>query len=298
MSAAQGRPSPRGEFVDIGGRKLRIVCDGPQGDGPIVVLEAGAFGLASDWAVVQSRLAAEGVRSCAYDRAGMGYSDPGPSPRDGIAVAEDLEKLLAAAHERPPYILVGHSMAGLRIWLFAKRNHQLVQGLVFVDATTPESSETSTERAFLAPFTLVSRAAAISATAGLMQPLRIMGDTIGLPPQAADEKRWAFGDGRHNRTGAAEGDEWMRATRQALDSGPLDPSLPVAVVTAGRHAASDQSLQAAPARQSRRGYFANAEHASHANLLGPLFADQIIKAIDFVRAAAADAAVRPDPGQS
>ncbi len=89
--AGIAHPPPRGEFIDIGGRKLRIVREGPGGTEPLVVLEAGAFGLASDWAEVQARLQAQGVQSCAYDRAGMGYSDPGPEPRDGIAVAKDLE---------------------------------------------------------------------------------------------------------------------------------------------------------------------------------------------------------------
>jgi pimeloyl-ACP methyl ester carboxylesterase len=126
--------TPRGEMIDIGGRRLRIVCDGPKSASPTVILEAGSFGLAADWAEVQKRLTVQGVRSCAYDRAGMGFSDPGPQPRDGVAIVSDLEKLLKAADVPGPYVLVGHSMAGLHVRLFAVRNPQPVAGLVLVDA--------------------------------------------------------------------------------------------------------------------------------------------------------------------
>src|SRR5690349_18763734 len=88
----------RGEFVDVGGgRRLRIVRAGPaESPRPTVVLEHGAFGCASDWQVVQDRLAAKGLRSVAYDRAGLGHSDPGPRPRDGAAITGDLAALLDA----------------------------------------------------------------------------------------------------------------------------------------------------------------------------------------------------------
>ena len=85
------RPPLRGERVDIGGRALRIVCEGPRSDKPLIVMESGIFGFASDWGEVQRALAARGIRSCAYDRAGLGFSDPGPYPRDGV------ERVLAAA---------------------------------------------------------------------------------------------------------------------------------------------------------------------------------------------------------
>ena len=287
MSAAEVRPLPRGRFVDIGGRRLRIICDGPKGQGPAVILEAGAFGLAADWAAVQQLLAAGGVHSCAYDRAGMGFSDPGPDPRDGLAVAADLEALLAAADEPAPYILVGHSMAGLRLPLFVGRNPAKAIGLVLVDAATPEDAETSATRAMISQFTGVSRMAAWGASAGLMRPLGFMADTIGLPPRAAAEKRWAFANGRHNRTAAAEVETWMATARQALAAGPLDPLLPVAVITAGRNPQGQDSPQAAPARRSRHGYYANVARAHHASLLGAKFAAEIVKGIDFVRAAAA-----------
>jgi pimeloyl-ACP methyl ester carboxylesterase len=286
MSAISGTPHPRGVMVDIGGRRLRIVCEGPRGVGPSVILEAGAYGLGSDWAAVQARLRAEGVRSCAYDRAGMGYSDPGPEPRDGIAIAADLEKLLDASGERPPYVLVGHSMAGLRIWLYARRHPADVAGLVFVDESTPDPAELKASQFSIARLAGGSRLAALAAQLGLLKPLRPIGDRIGLPPLAAAEKRWAFVGARQNETGSQEVQQWVRTAEQAAATGPLSPDLPVAVVTAGRHARDREAFKAAPALKSRRGYYVNIPDAEHATLLGERHAASIVKGIDFVRAAA------------
>ncbi|MDB5426955.1 MAG: hypothetical protein JWR43_930, partial [Phenylobacterium sp.] len=70
MVARAGPFTPSGTYVDIGGRKLRLVCAGPRSDKPVVWMEAGAFGLAADFAAIQEKLTAKGLRSCAYDRAG------------------------------------------------------------------------------------------------------------------------------------------------------------------------------------------------------------------------------------
>ena len=226
MTTAMGAPAPRGEMIDIGGRKLRMVCIGPPGASPLVVFEAGAFGFSADWAVVQEDLAGQGVRSCAYDRAGLGYSDPGPAPRDGIAVAEDLEALLKASGETGPYILVGHSMAGTRIRLFYGRNRDKVVGLVYVDAAPAAQIAAPDAQRLLGPFTTVSKLAGVAATLDLLKPLAFMGDTIGLPPDAAAEKRWAFADARHNRSSAGEVVLWTKAAEQAVATGPIEPTAP------------------------------------------------------------------------
>ena len=70
MTAASGAPKPRGEMVDIGGRRLRMVCAGPEAASPAVILESGAFGIAADWAVVQDRRTpcAVGARRCPPSR--------------------------------------------------------------------------------------------------------------------------------------------------------------------------------------------------------------------------------------
>ena len=293
MSAAS-HPLPRGTMVEIGeGRRLRLVCEGPArdaaGDRPVVWLEAGAFGFAADWGATQEALSAAGWRSCAYDRAGMGFSPPGPAPRDGVAIVTDFEKLVAASGEKGPFILVGHSMAGLRLREYSGRNPDRVAGLVLVDAATADASETQAFKPFIAAFATASRWAARGASIGLFKPLvhTGLGDKIGLPPAAEAEKRWAFASGRHNRTAAAEVELWPQSADQAVAVPAYDPNWPVAVVTAGpvKGREARKAMQVTPAERSRHGYVDHVEAASHTRLLGWDFASHIVKAVAFVAGA-------------
>ena len=65
-------PEPPGRLIDVGGRKLHLLCTG--NGAPTVVLEAGASSFAIDWTLVQSEVSKTN-RTCSYDRAGMGWSD-------------------------------------------------------------------------------------------------------------------------------------------------------------------------------------------------------------------------------
>jgi pimeloyl-ACP methyl ester carboxylesterase len=272
-------------MVDIGGRRMRLVCAGPETSAPTVLFEAGAFGFAADWSAAQAKLAAQGVRSCAYDRAGMGFSDPGPQPRDGLAISADLEHLLAAAGERGPFVYVGHSMAGLYARLFTARNLDKVKGVVLIDAATPEAADRPEVRTFVGHFATLSNMASWGAQAGLLKPLAAsFGDKIGVTDEAVAEKRWAFGHGPHNRTAAQEVDQWMATSDQARNAAPYPPELPVAVVTAGDGRLGWKQTQAAPARASRYGYVENVEAADHASLLGQRYADGVVRGIDHVLA--------------
>src|SRR5918998_5487258 len=93
-----------GKMVDVGGYRLHINCAG-RGN-PTVVLIAGSGDFSFDWGLVQpdvSRL----TRVCAYDRAGIAWSDPGPTPRTMRQEAHELRLLLQNAAVKPPYVLVG-----------------------------------------------------------------------------------------------------------------------------------------------------------------------------------------------
>lgn len=293
MVATAGTFKPAGIFVDIGGRKLRLVCVGPApshatgGDKPTVWMEAGAFGLAADFAAIQEKLAAKGLRSCAYDRAGMGWSDPGPQPRDSAAIIEDLEKLIAASGERGPFILMGHSMAGLHTRLFAGRNPDKVAGLVLIEATTPEQIDNPNTGKFLAAFTGISRFAAVSATIGTTAPLYWKsGDRIGLPPQASAEKRHAYVSGRHARTAANEVVNWPRSAAESRLAAPYDPKWPVSVVVAGGRGLGPEwnDARRVPERASQAGRYEAVEGASHTTILGEAHGEAAVRGVEHVLA--------------
>jgi pimeloyl-ACP methyl ester carboxylesterase len=180
-------------------------------------------------------------------------------------------------------------MAGLRLREYAGRNPDKVAGLVLVDASTADAAETERFKPFVKAFTTASRWAARGASLGLFKPLAhtSLGDKIGLPPAAGAEKRWAFANGRHNRTAAAEVALWPQSAQQALAVPAYDPDWPVAVVTAGPVKGRERrkAMQAAPAERSRHGYVDHVEAATHTRLLGESFAGHIVKAVEFVAGA-------------
>ena len=101
---------PPGEMVDVGGYSLHINCVG-QGS-PTVLLDAGSGGFSAQWVRVQQEVSGT-TRVCAYDRAGMGWSEMGPEPRDAKRITGELHALLEGAGIEGPYVLVGHSFGGL-----------------------------------------------------------------------------------------------------------------------------------------------------------------------------------------
>ncbi len=127
-------PAP-GQLVDVGGYQLHIHCTGA--GSPTVILESAFPGISADWAWVQPQVA-NTTRVCAYDRAGMGWSDLGPQPRDASQIAAELHTLLHRAGIQPPYVLVGHSLGGLFVRRYAAHYPNELAGMVLVDATHPD----------------------------------------------------------------------------------------------------------------------------------------------------------------
>lgn len=119
------------QLVDVGGRKLNIYCSG-QG-ATTVVFDSPSGDAGWGWFRVQPEVAKH-TRACVYDRAGLGFSDPAKRPNTSENVAEDLHKLLAAAGEKAPYILVGNSIGGANVQVYTYRYPKEVKGLVLVEA--------------------------------------------------------------------------------------------------------------------------------------------------------------------
>lgn len=126
------------QLVDIGGRKLNLVC---MGEGPrTVIFDAGGSDWSVIWALVQPEVAKR-TRACSYDRAGLGYSDPAKGPRSPMAVVDDLHALVHAAGLKTPLVLVGHSLGGFNMKLYVALYPEDVAGLVLVDPSEERSYE-------------------------------------------------------------------------------------------------------------------------------------------------------------
>ena len=136
FAAVSAAAQPVGKRVDIGGRSLHIVC---MGNGPhTVVMESGAAVAFYEWWLVQTALRDE-LRTCSYDRAGFGWSDP-PPLRSIAAYVDDLHELLRHIDAKPPFILVGHSMGGPIVERYYWRYPTEVAGLILVDPANVEAS--------------------------------------------------------------------------------------------------------------------------------------------------------------
>jgi pimeloyl-ACP methyl ester carboxylesterase len=129
--AADSSYPPPGSLVDIRGRKLHLLCSGK--GSPTIILIAGGGAYSIDWALVQNRIDSD-ARVCSYDRAGLGWSDPGPENETVEQTVDDLHLLLKKAGEKGPFILGGASIGGIYIQAYQHKFPDEVAGLVFTNS--------------------------------------------------------------------------------------------------------------------------------------------------------------------
>jgi pimeloyl-ACP methyl ester carboxylesterase len=126
------------QFIRMEQRELAFACFG-QGL-PTVVLETGLGAESAEWETVE-RGVASFARVFRYDRAGRGRSTPAPTPRDAHMIVDELHGLLRLAGIPGPYVLVGQSLGGLLMRVFAQRYRSNVAGLVLVDSMHEDQFE-------------------------------------------------------------------------------------------------------------------------------------------------------------
>ncbi|HEY1296499.1 MAG TPA: alpha/beta hydrolase [Chloroflexota bacterium] len=169
---------PPGQMVDVGGYRLHLNCLGT--GSPTVVIESGLGDWSASWNNSVQPQVARTTRVCTYDRAGMGYSEPGPLPRTAARFSEELHTLLQRADISGPYVLAGHSSGGFTVRVFAAAYPAEVVGLVLIDSTTPgpgAQAEAPTSTGWLSIATLPARVGLPRLLAG---PLDLKG---GLAPE-------------------------------------------------------------------------------------------------------------------
>ncbi len=228
---------PPGQMVDVGGYRLHIHCVGT--GSPTVVLDAGLSRTSLDWTLVQPVIG-QTTRVCAYDRAGMGWSDPGPAPSTPAQIAGELHTLLGNAGLAGPYVLVGHSLAGKNVRLFALAHPAEVAGLVLVDARS-EYVDAHTSPAEAAAFQqALAQQGTIYGLARAVGLVRLVGASQeGAPelPVATRQAMALFSTGQRGlATTAAEGQQ-RAADDGQLQAAPGLGALPLIVLASGQNMA-------------------------------------------------------------
>jgi pimeloyl-ACP methyl ester carboxylesterase len=263
---ARRYPAP-GQMVDIGGYRLHIQCVGT--GSPTVVLDAGLGGSSLDWNLVQPELGRT-TRVCAYDRAGMGWSDPSPQPRTPRQIADELHTLLTNAGIAGPYVLVGHSLAGKNVRLFALTHPDQVAGMVLVDARSEyvdANTSPAEEQAFQQALAAQASQFRLARSLGLV---RLIGASLwggpAMPRATRTEGMLLKTSQRGVDAQTAEGLE--RAADDAeLQAAPSLGDRPVIVLAAGQKVAHDPIWLEAQHRQaalSMNGRLTVAEGSGHA----------------------------------
>jgi pimeloyl-ACP methyl ester carboxylesterase len=153
---------------------------------PNVLLDGGSGEMSADWVWVQQEVSGT-TRVCAYDRAGMGWSEMGPEPRDAKQISNELHALLEGAGIEGPYVLVGHSFGGLYMQTYAARYPDEVAGMALVDSTQPDQfSYQPVTRDSYEPQEQIFDVASLAARLGIV---RLVSKLAPAPPELPHKQR-------------------------------------------------------------------------------------------------------------
>jgi pimeloyl-ACP methyl ester carboxylesterase len=226
---------PPGQMIDVGGYQMHLNCTGANVDGsPTVILENGLGSISSAWALVQPEIA-KVTRVCSYDRAGMGWSDSSPQPRDAQHIAQELHTLLHNANTQSPYVLVGWSFGGLYASAYARQYGDEVVGLVLLDSSHPDQWTSTPEGQ--AQFESNAKIYSVAPTLvrlGVMRVMGLMQPASGLPTPYSDALKASFAATKDWDAQSAEFLASLATATQVSESESLD-NTPLFVLTATEH---------------------------------------------------------------
>ena len=280
---------PPGRYVQLATHRLHLQEMGK--GAPAIILESGLMSTVLTWQDIQPMLA-KSARVVSYDRAGMGWSDLGPEPRNAERIVAELRELLQRAEIPPPYVLVGHSFGGLTMPLFAARHANEVAGVVLIDPVAPAEwnppNERDRHRAEIG--SKVCRRAAVVAHTGLLRLIasmvqsgakraanRLIGAiSKGAPSDSnTTESPWFWNlpaseramapvfwtNSKFCRTIASQLGTLSESAAQVAGAGPL--TAPLVVISAGNVSPERRGAHAAIAAQSPNGRHIVADRSGH-----------------------------------
>jgi pimeloyl-ACP methyl ester carboxylesterase len=289
VSAARQRRlhAPPGTLIDVGGHRLHAVCAGE--GSPPVLLESGIAASSLSWAAVRPEIAAF-TRVCAYDRAGLAWSDAPSSPRTFDRLLDELGIVMREVNFADPAILVGHSFGSLLVRAYGARHPERIAGLVLIDPPTEWIAMTPARARMLRGGRSLARIGALLAHVGVVRGClallsggapgvprrfvrifgstaartleRLVGEVRKLPPEVHPvvQALWCQPKCFHSMADHLQMFEREAAQMTALAP---PPHLPVVVVSSAGHSPEQLAAHGRLAESSARGRHVIASRSAH-----------------------------------
>jgi pimeloyl-ACP methyl ester carboxylesterase len=207
---------PPGKFINLGMHVMYVDCLGEKS--PTVLIDVGLADSSANWYTLAKRLS-KNVRTCVYDRAGYGWSDPGPGNRTTAQIVHELNMLTEFAEIPGPYVIVGHSFGGFTARYFASTYPDKTAGVVLIDSSHPDQ---------------IVRLAELDKT-NKSAPLKVSRREPAPDTMTEFEKRWFFLNSSRKATFAQMNElkGFKKSAHEVKNSAPF-PDIPLAVLTRGK----------------------------------------------------------------